>query len=198
MYKTLRIAFLVALLFVIVGCAGKNFIRPNTDSFKLGQTTYSQIMEQLGEPRRVGEVVRNGNKIKSITYSYATTFGEPLDTWVIPARALEFFFYNDTLVGQQFISSFKSDNTDFDEAKISSLIKGQTTRAEVIQLLGSPSATYIPPMAKETSGEAFGYNYVTTRKTFPGGLKIFRKSLQITFDEKGLVSDTDYASSGVR
>jgi len=198
MYMTRRTAVLVALLSMLVGCAGNNFVRPSTDTFKLGQTTYSQIVKQLGEPRKVGDVLKNGNKIKSITYSYATTFGEPLDAGIIPARALEFFFYNDTLVGQQFVSSFKPDNTDFDEAKIDSLIKGQTTRAEVIQLLGNPSSSYIPPMVKETSGEAFGYNYITTRKLFLGGLKFFRKNLKITFDEKGLVLDTDYMSSGER
>ena len=140
-------------------------------------------------------MLKNGKTVKGITYAYASKGGEPLEADVIPARALSYYFYNDTLVGQEFISSFKSDNSNFDDKRVESIKKGQTTRAEVIKLLGEPTATFIPPMVKETSGEAIGYAYQATRGGLFSGLKSFVKVLRISFDEKGLVSDIDYTSS---
>ena len=189
---TLLVAFLVAL----GGCAGKDFVRPGEDAFKLGQTTYAQVVQKLGEPSKAGEVQKNGKQVKSATYSYASTGGEPLEEGVIPARALSYFFYNDTLVGQEFISSFKSDSSNFDEKKIDAIRKGQTTRAEAIQLMGKPSAAYVPPMVTETAGEAIGYSYVATRGGLFAGFKFFVKVLRISFDDRNLVSDVDYSSSG--
>jgi hypothetical protein len=194
MYKFLRTVFLISILFVLAGCAGRDFIRPSSDAFKLGKTTYSEIVQQMGEPSKVGNVLKNGKQMKSISYLYANTGGEPLEEGVIPARALMYFFHNDGLVGQGFIASFKSDNSNFDDTKIDRIIKGKTTRAEVIQLLGRPSASYIPPMVKETSGEAIGYAYQTTRGSAFSEYKFFSKVLKISFDDRNIVSDIDYAS----
>ena len=49
MYKAFRIGCLVALLFLLAGCAGKDFIRPTSDTFQLGRTSYSQVV-----PKKVG------------------------------------------------------------------------------------------------------------------------------------------------
>lgn len=196
MCKMVRTACLVSLLLVLAGCAGRDFIRPSSETFKLGQASYSEVIQKMGEPRRAGDVLKNGKNVKSITYSYASKGGEPLEQGVIPARALAYYFYNDTLVGQDFISSFKSDNTNFDDSKVGSIKKGQTTRREVIQLLGDPTASFIPPMVKETSGEAIGYTYQATSGSVFSGLRSFIKILRVSFDDKGLVSDIEYSSSG--
>jgi len=67
-------------------------------------------------------------------------------------------------------------------AFLGAIVKGRTTRAEVIRLLGTPSASYIPPMVKETSGKAIGYTYAVTRDRMFFGPSSFRKLLRITFD----------------
>ena len=107
-----------------------------------------------------------------------------------------YYFHNDVVVGQEFLSSFKVDNSNFDETKISTITKGKTTRLEVVQFLGRPSASFIAPMVKETSGEAIGYGYQTTRGSAFSGFKFFNKTLRITFDDKDRVLDIEYASSG--
>jgi hypothetical protein len=150
----------------------------------------------MGEPRRSGEVLKNGKTVKTATYVYATTGGEPLEDGVIPARALSYYFHNDVLVGQEFVSSFKSDNSNFDETKVSGIIKGKTTRADVVQLMGKPTATFVFPMVSQTSGEALGYTYQTTRGGAFSGFKFYMKALRVTFDDSGLVLDVDYSSSG--
>ncbi|MDR1995748.1 hypothetical protein [Azonexus sp.] len=195
MCQKLKVACLVAILFVLAGCAGKDFTRPASDTFKLGQTNYSQVVQKMGEPGRAGDVLQNEKPVKSITYVYASTGGEPLEDGVIPARALTYYFYSDILVGQEFLSSFKSDNSNFDSAKVESIKKGKTSRAEVIQMLGKPTASFIPPMVKTTSGEAVGYSYQTTRGGAFSGFKFFHKVLRISFDDKDIVSDVDYVTS---
>ena len=196
MLQIFRIVFFVSAFSLLAGCAGKDFTRPNSETFKLGETTSSQVIQQMGEPRKTGEALKNGKNVRTTTYVYAATGGEPLEEGVIPARAMSFYFYNETLVGQEFLSSFKSDNSNFDDSKISGIIKGKTTRAEVIQLLGKPTATFILPMVKETAGEAIGYTYQTTRGGAFSGFKFYNKVLRITFDSGDKVLDIDYASSG--
>ncbi|MCL2591640.1 MAG: hypothetical protein FWD67_12430 [Betaproteobacteria bacterium] len=196
MLSIVRGSLVAVMVSLLAGCAGKDFVRPSSDTFRLGQTTYAQVLQQMGEPRKSGEVLKNDKNVKTATYVYASTGGEPLEEGVIPARALSYYFYNDILVGQEFLSSFKSDSSNFDESKISAISKEKTTRGEVIQLLGKPTATFVYPMIKQTSGDALGYTYNTTRGGAFSGFKFFTKSLRITFDDKDLVSEIDYASSG--
>lgn len=189
---------LLSLLLLLSGCAGTDFVRPTPDAFKLGRTTHAEIIKQLGEPRREGTVLKNEKTLKSITYAYAATGGEPLEQGVIPARAMSYFFLDNTLVGQEFISSFREDHSNFDDTKVPAIVRGQTTRAEVTNLLGRPSGAYIPPVVKETSGEAMGYAYATTSGGALSGFKFFRKALLVSFDERGVVSDVEYSTSGSR
>jgi len=196
MFKSFHSLVAISMLTILFGCAGRDFVRPNQEAFKLGQTTYSQVLQQLGQPRQEGTLLKNDKNVKSIIYAYATTGGEPLEEGVIPARAMSYYFVNDTLVGQEFVSSFKADNSNFDDAKIGSIVKGKTIRADVAQLMGRPSGSYIFPMVKATAGEAVGYTYATTRGGAFSGFKMFRKSLLLSFSEKDEVSDIEYSSSG--
>jgi hypothetical protein len=196
MLQSIKTVLCIMLITIIAGCAGRNFVRPTDDTFKLGQTSYSQVVGSQGEPRRVGTLLKNDKNIKTITYAYAATGGEPSEDGVIPARAMAYYFENDILVGKEFVSSFKSDSSNFDDTRISAIVKGKTTRENVNQLLGRPSGSYIYPMVKATNGEALGYSYVTTRGGAFGGFKVFRKSLRVSFDQNNLVSDVEFSSSG--
>ncbi len=51
-------------------------------------------------------------------------------------------------------------------------------------------------MKKQTSGEAIGYTYHTTRGGVFSGLKFFTKLLGIAFDDKDIVSEIDYTTTG--
>jgi hypothetical protein len=185
---------------VLAACAGagRDFVRPDADSLKLGQTTYAQVVQKMGEPKTVSDALRNGKQVKSIVYSYANTHGQPLEEGVTPYRGMTYSFYNDTLVGEQFVSSFKSDNSNFDDTLVDRVKKGQTTRQEVIQLFGAPSAAFIPPMIKEASGDGIGYTYQAIRGGLFSGLKPYVKALRISFDASGIVTDVEYSSQGPR
>lgn len=186
----------LAAAFLLGGCAGKNFIKPDAAEFKLGETTYSQVVNKMGEPRNKGEEVKNGASIKTITYAYAASGAEPLEAGVTPARAMRYYFNRDVLVGKEFVSSFKSDHSNFDEKKVPAIERGKTTRSEVIRMLGRPSSSFIKPMVKETSSEAIGYSYSATSGGPFTGFKGSRKAVRIAFDKDDKVLEVDYTSSG--
>ena len=196
MDRFVRMAGVTAVAVALSACAGagRDFIRPDADSLKLGQTMYAQVVQKMGEPKTASEVVRNGKQVKSIVYSYANVHGQPLEQGVTPYRGMSFYFHNDTLVGEQFVSSFKSDNTNFDDTPVDRVQKGRTTRAEVIALLGMPSASFIAPMVKQTSSEVIGYNYQAIRGGLFSGLKAYIKTLQISFDPSGVVTEVEYSA----
>ena len=190
--------FLIALFFALAGCAGKDFVRPSSETFQLGQTTYSQVVQQMGQPQRTGVVEKNGKEIQTIGFVYASVGGEPSEPGVTPARVQAYFFHENILVGQEFISSFKSDSSNFDDTKVSVIKKGKTTRSEVIQIFGHPTATYIEPVVKASYGEAIGYAYTTVRGGPFTGFKTFTKILRISFDENSVVSDFELMTSGTK
>jgi len=195
MFSKIEKIFTVLTIVVLAGCVGKDFVRPTSETFKLNETTYAQVVQQMGDPKKSGEVEKNGKHVRSISYTYASVGGEPAEKGVTPARTLVYFFHNDVLVGQAFLSSFKSDNTNFDETKIGSIIKGKTTRTEVIKLLGRPSASMVAPMVEETHGEAVGYQYSTVSGGVFTGFKFFNKQLAISFDENNVVTNVEYITS---
>ena len=193
MLQKLRNLSPVLLTIFIGGCAvGTHFVRPEPDSLKNGQTKYSQIIERFGIPMREGAVVKNEKNLKMISYTYLPAPAGPAGF-----RGVGFYFSNDVLVGYEFVSSVAEDHTDFDESKINQIIKGKSTRAEVIALMGRPGGYYIFPMIKPASGEAAVYKYskVSTGFFTPS---ILLKSLVVTFDTSGLATDVDYSSSGSR
>jgi hypothetical protein len=197
MLSTIKLAFSIGVIATLIGCAGTNFVRPDSESLKNGRTTYVQIVARMGEPRREGTIIKNDKTIKTAAYAYASVGGKPHNDGVTAARAMVFYFYNDTLVGHEFVSSWADDNTDFDESKINLVIKGKTTRIELSNLLGTPSGYQVAPLIKSPNGEAAVYVYTETRGS-SFNLKFFRKVLAVTFDNAGIVTDIEFASSSTK
>jgi hypothetical protein len=197
MYRALS-GFAAAIgLLVLAGCAGTDFVRPDPESFRNGQTSYAQVVTRMGKPWREGTELKNEKSIKNIVYAYASVGGKPLREGVTPARAAGFYFHNDTLVGHEFISSWAEDHSNFDENRIKDIVKGKTTRAEVLQLMGKPAGNYIHPMIKAQTGDAAVYAFSETSGS-AFNLKFYRKVLVVSFDTAGVVSDVDFSSSGSR
>ncbi|BAN24836.1 uncharacterized protein BRPE64_BCDS01750 [Caballeronia insecticola] len=149
----------------------------------------------MGKPYQNGELTKNGQIVKLKKYAYASTSGEAVKSGVTPARAMNFALFNDTLVGDEFISSFKSDSTDFDESKVSSIVKGKTTRHEVISTFGNPGGHAVYPLIKNKGDDALIYSYTQVSGS-AFSLKIYSKQLIVAFNDKGLVSDVEFTSSG--
>jgi outer membrane protein assembly factor BamE (lipoprotein component of BamABCDE complex) len=180
---------------LLAGCAGTNFHRPEQGHLVIGKSTSADVLRVMGEPRTTGEALHNEKKVKVYRYAFAATTGEPLYPGVMPARAMVFSTANDVLVRQQFLSSFKSDSTEFDDAKIPAITKGKTTRAEVLALLGRPTGEAVYPILKEQGRTAVTYGYAQAKGTL-FNMKFHQKTLMVSFDGKDVVEDVQYTSAG--
>lgn len=190
-----RLIFAIATSAALAGCAGTNFKRPDPQALTVGTSTSSDVTKVMGAPMQVGELLKNDQKLKTTRYAYAATGGVSLYPEVVPARAMFFSTFNDVLVSQEFISSFKEDATEFDESKIKEIQKGKTTRVEVLTLIGKPTGEAIYPIIKNANDTALVYNYSHVRGSV-FNMKFYAKALIVSFDKNGVVTDVEYTSSG--
>jgi hypothetical protein len=187
---------LAALAIVLVsGCAGTDFRRPDPQAVVVGRSTAEDVTRVMGTPRQVGEAIVNDQKVKTMTYVYAAAAGEPLYQGVVPARALVFTTFRDVLVSQEFVSSFKQDATEFDHTKMSAIVKGRTTRSEVLALLGKPNGEAVYPVVKEKDQKGLLYSYAQAKGTV-FNMKFHNKVLVISITPSDVVSDVSFVSNG--
>lgn len=132
-------AGVVVLTLLVAGCAGRDFTRATPDSLQLGKTTYAEVVGRLGTPYREGTLLKNSQTVKHISYAYSVAGGTPLNSGVTPARSQAFYFADLVLVGHEFSSSFREDHTEFAEASVTEIKKGETNEATVIDRLGPPT-----------------------------------------------------------
>lgn len=184
MWSTARLVTLCATASVLAACAGTDFVRPDTDAFQYGQTNYTVVVAKLGPPRQSGSLVRNEKNIGTITYGEAA------------GRAATYYFYDKLLVGSEYTSSKAEDSTGFDDSRVAGIVKGKTTRAEVLKLFGKPGGVYVYPMIKTPGADASVYAHLETRGT-AFNQRIVRKLLVVTFDAKGVVSDVEFVTGTV-
>jgi outer membrane protein assembly factor BamE (lipoprotein component of BamABCDE complex) len=189
---------LAATLVLASGCAGTDFKRPSSTELTIGKSTTDDIVRVMGPAKTLGEVTKNSCQIRQCTYVYATAVGTPLYSGVTPVRAMTFSTFNEVLVGQQFLSSFKEDGTDFDDSKIAQIVKGRTTKDEVIALLGRPSGEAVYPLVKNQGDTAILYTYVQTKRSGLVAIKVFQKALSVSFGPDRVATEVEFASSGDR
>ena len=194
---TISIKFLAALTTaaVLSGCAGTNFKRPEAQSLAVGKSTTADIARVMGEPGRPGEVLKNEQKLKTATFVYAEGAGTGRYPGVVPARAMVFSTFNDVVVGQDFVSSFPQDATEFDDSKVPSIVKGKSSRKDVLALLGKPSGEAVYPAIKQKTDTAMLYSYSHARGN-AFNMKFYSKSLTVSFGSNDIVSDVEFASAG--
>jgi hypothetical protein len=179
----------------LAGCAGTNFKRPDPQALQVGKSTAADVSRVMGAPGQTGEAMKNNEKIKSARYAYAEGAGTGRYPGVTPARAMVFTTFNDVLVGQEFISSFSDDATDFDDSKVSGIVKGKTTRAEVTALLGKPNGEAVYPLIKVRDQNAMVYSY-THVKGSVFNMKLYSKALVVSLDGANVVTDVEFTSTG--
>jgi len=190
-----RLLAVLAAASALVGCAGTDFKRPDPGAVRVGKSTQAEVLQVMGAPRQTGELTKNGQQLKQAQYAYANTTDEAFRSGVVAARGMTFFFHNDKLVGQQYLSSFKVDATEFDGAKVPAIVKGKTTKAQVQALLGQPTGDAIYPIAKAQGETALSYAY-NQAKGNAFNMKFYNKTLTVSFDAAGVVSDVEYVVNG--
>ncbi len=188
---TMYMSILIAIL--LTGCAsvGTNFERIPDNILVLGKTTKLEIISQLGSPAAEGtSTTKSGKKLEWISYTYAYAGGVSVDEGRVPGRSQSFRFFENKLVGYGYSSTFKADPTYFDSSKVAQIKKGESTRTDVQRLIGNPNGKLIYPLVDNPNQDAVSYVY--PEKTESGTLV---KSLLVTFNKEGLVTDVVYKQS---
>ena len=177
------VATALALVMLLAACAaGRDFARPSPGSLEVGKLTESEVVERYGEPWKRGFQVINDLKVQTLAYAYSTQEGS-LVPGVTPARALDLMFHNNILVGRSFMSSFKSDHTDFIESDAKSLKEGQSCD-NIAKALGPPPAEFIYPAAEQRDITVYAYSYPETRKSGLTGADHFLKRFSVDLPPK--------------
>jgi hypothetical protein len=190
-----KLAAVSVMALALSGCAGTNFVRPEPSSFVLGKTTQQEISERMGKPYRTGTMEKNGKTLQSASYAYANVGGETLYPGVTAARSQGFYFLSGTVVGTEFSSSFKADGTDFDETKVAFIEKGKSTKADVVQLFGPAGGDFMAPLIANPNDRALVYLYSQTKGS-AFNLRFYLKSLVVSYNESGVVTDVQYTAQG--
>lgn len=195
MKNTFRLIIAALATSLLVGCAGTNFKRPDPGVLEVGKSTVAQVNQVMGPAPQTGELMKNGEKLKSLRYVYAEGAGAGKYPGVVPARAMVYLTHNDLLVAEEFVSSFPNDATDFDDSKVSAIVKGKTTRSEVASLLGAPNGKGVYPFVKTKGDAAVMYSYAHAKGN-AFNMKFYNKALVVSFDANGIVTDVEYSSNG--
>ena len=186
---------LVALNLAMSGCAGTDFVRPAEGELVLGKTTQTEVSKKFGTPMQSGEIMKNTKQIMVSRYAYAAMGEAASYPDVIGARSMVFMFFNNVLVDQEFVSSFKKDSSDFDGGKVASIQIGKSTKAEVIALMGQPSGEAIYPVTANEKDHALVYSY-SQAKGNVFDMQFYTKALLVSFDAANVVSNVEYTTSG--
>jgi hypothetical protein len=173
-------------------CAGREVARPRPDQLVLGKTTYDEVVRRFGPPQAQGQSLHNDQTVRDVSYGQTGAPSDAAVAGITPARAMGYYFVDDTLVGYEFISTFKADATDFDDAKAQQISPGTTTEAQVVALLGPPAGRCIFPLTRRAGERALVYMYGYPR----GDNQPVRKRLLVTVEPRGVVSDVQLEKSG--
>jgi hypothetical protein len=194
-------------VFCLVGChAGHDFPTPTPENLVLGQSMRAEILRTYGRPTRESSAILSSTQTEAVTkgefdmtpvsgafaslvYVYADRTGTVLVGAVSSVKAATFDFWNDTLIGYNFVSTFKDDAPNFDESKIAEIRKAQSTKAEVVQLFGPPSGRAVYPEVQHQGNEKYIYSYLRI-----GRRERLTKRLEILFGTDGVVLDYRFAS----
>jgi hypothetical protein len=196
MSKIIKLSLSIFVVILIAACAaGRNFVRPKPESLILGKTTYDEIIQRFGKPYTEGTQVKNGITLKTVGYAYSKVGGPALFEGVTPGRGMGFSFLDNVVVGHEFTSSYRDDNSYFDDSKVGQIKKGETTRNKVIELMGRTGGMYVYPLIKGKDEKALVYLYTHTKGSI-FDLKVFQKLLVVSFNDTDIVTDINFTSSG--
>ena len=198
-----------SVLLLLAACTatvGRDFAAPRHGDLVLGVTTRNDVEKSFGPPWEqssqsysslaggprgwLGRTRFSPDRGKvtqgtHATYAYYLRLSNaPAAGGAITEKKLVCQFWNDKLVGYSFLSSQPKGSTDFDAAKVATLVKGKSTREDVLQLLGEPSGRGGFPITLTPAFELWAYQY---RVVEPERHDIKGKQFFVLFDGKGIV-----------
>ena len=140
----IRNTLVATSLLLLSACGGSsNFVRPADNQIKLGETKRGEVVSLIKrEADAVGQKTINNTLVDMMEYSFLTTDNNMSDTpseeGFVAVKGQFYYLKNNVVVGRDYYSTFAEDSTKFDISKVASIVKGKTTKADVIKLFGNP------------------------------------------------------------
>jgi hypothetical protein len=113
-----------------------------------------------------------------------------------------FFFSGDKYLGYSFLTGAPEEQIKFDDSKVPLIIKGKTSRSEVVAMLGLPNASLSYPATPDKTGSddstsapgdtMLDYGY---RLSSLDGTWFDQKSLRIVFEASGIAKSVAFEAS---
>ena len=183
---------------VLTACAvGTPFNRPSEDFVRLGETTRAQIEQRFGRPNDEKTFRQDDVAGQLIQYTYSHDAEPPKMPNSLCIRSLTFALVNEVVFAEHFVSACASDHTDFDERKVSTIVRGQTRCGEVVSILGRPSYRAIYPLTTGKGDLQIAYTFQYMKRPLLQ-LNMYEKSLQVFCDANGVVRELSFSESGDR
>jgi hypothetical protein len=140
----------------------------------------------MGEPEAEETYIVDRDTLIRCKYSYVEVAP---GSAVAQARVTFVYFDHDTLAGYNYSSSFKDDDTYFDESKLQQILVGSSTREDVVKFVGEPTGEQVYPLANELGTRELVWGCFVTR-TYGAKLRSETKSLVVTVNGNGVVLKT--------
>jgi hypothetical protein len=189
-------ARILAVLLAGACLLGADFGRPDPATITLGKTTEQEIRARFGQPGGQGVTQVGERLVTTLRYTYA----EPRSA-AVPVRTMTYSFHEGRLVGFDYVSSFEADRTGFDETAVKQIKRGESTRAQVLALVGKPTGQYIYPSPYATipGRHTDTYSSLHNEKLPPGNtIETTARLLTVTFDQRDVVLETNLVTTTSR
>lgn len=199
--KYLGLTAIAALTVALSGCSttfGVPFDGAALRQLTPGVSTKSDLVAKVGPQVRpevvtmkkdlAGTDLPNPLIVEHTSYYFTDKAAPSISPDVNPSRIGFVDIVDSSVVFSNYSSSFAADSTDFDESKVSQVVKGKSTEQDVIAIFGQPSGRAIYPYAKEPGGSRISYLNISYNKTTN---KIRSKAYVVYLDKQRVVSDFD-------
>ena len=202
-------AAMLCLILSLSGCAaGPKIVRPSPATLTFNVTNPDQVRAIYGDPARKGTEILTANEpqkpgqgpfdplriagwYEQLSYRIDEPSSVPL-LGTDHATVMDFRFFRDKLVGYHTFSTDDDGLPGLDEAKVSALVKGQSTQKDLIALLGAPTGRYVYPVIARMGDEMLTYERVGLDRN---GKYETKKFLQVLFDADGRLADYRFENS---
>jgi hypothetical protein len=193
----------LASIALVSGCVsvGHTFSYATASNLELGQLTLSDCRSVFGEkPSAVSQQINADGKYDIVRYTYAHA-----NMGSARARTLILEFKDGKLNAYVYISSFAGELISVPVDKINQLKKGESTKADVLNLLGKPNGKALCPSTLDDfksrcagNSEIWTWQSIGSLSTFGaayGGERPTVTTLFVTFDKTGVVNEIQSANA---
>ena len=186
------------LLAMSTGCAESKLTRANVRKVQLGQTTEGQLVATFGKPDLSEERSGSAGTSKLMRWRLNSGGDSMFGYRSMDLRYLVADAYNGRVRSWMFVSTAEGDATKIRSSAVPQVVNGQSTRDDVLRLLGEPTGRALRGTLIEDYGveftpgvtEIWAWATVDNARGWVGGKDLAVRILLVKFEASGRVVGT--------